>query len=569
MKLLINIFKGGKKMTKHGGQSIVQVLKEEGVQKIFGVPGESFLNVLDAIYEEPSIEFISGRQEGGASFMAEGYAKATGDVGVCMATRGPGATNLSAGLHTAQQDSTPIVAMLGQVERKFKGREAFQEVDFASYFKDLCKWSVEIDDASRIPEILHRAFHIARSGRPGPVVVSLPEDMQDDLVAYEQHELYQSIRVSKPRPESELVKQVAEELNKAKKPIIIAGGGITLSGAEATQNLIKLSEALHIPVATAFRRFHAFPNTHPNYAGTLGLGAMEGLAKYIKESDLVLALGTKFSQMTTGDYTLLNEKGRLIHVDISPEALGRVYKPTIPIVADTNEFLKELLKEMKPEVSEERKEKLKDINDQYVSFSTPILTNQENHADLKTVIHTLRNELPEDAIITSDAGNFFSWVSRYYRFGPKNLYLGPTSGAMGYGMPSAIGAKVAFPNKTVVSISGDGGFMMTMQEFETAVRYDASIIHIIANNNMYGTIRAHQERRFPDRVIATKLSNPNYAELALNFGGYGERVQKNEDFAGALERAIESKRPAIIEIMTNPDILSAKAEEALRKSNKL
>lgn len=554
-------------MTKHGGQSIVQVLKAEGVTKVFGVPGESFLNVLDGIYEEPSIEFISGRQEGGVSFMADGYAKATGEVGVCMATRGPGATNLSAGLHTAQQDSTPVVALLGQVERHFKDREAFQEVNFASYFKELCKWSVEIDDASRIPEILHRAFHVARSGRPGPVVVSLPEDMQDDIVEEIQHEFYNSIRVNKPRPEKELVKLAAEEISKAKKPIIIAGGGVILS--KATENLIKLSEALHVPVATAFRRFHAFPNTHPNYAGTLGLGAMEELANYIKESDLVVALGTKFSQMTTDDYTLINQKSKLIHVDISPDALGKVYKPTLGIVADTNEFIKDLLEEIKPEASEERKENLKGINEKYVEFSTPVLTNQENYADLKTVIHTLRNVLPEDAIISSDAGNFFSWVSRYYRFGPKNTYLGPTSGAMGPGMPAAIGAKIAFPDRAVVSISGDGGFMMTLQEFETAVRYGASIIHIIANNNMYGTIRAHQERRFPDRVIATKLSNPNYAEFAKNFNGHGERVQRNEDFAGALERAIASNKPAIIEIMTNPDILSAKVEEDLRKDNKL
>lgn len=555
-------------MGKHGGQSIVEVLKKEGVTKVFGVPGESYLNVLDAIYEEPSIEFISGRQEGGVSFIAEGYAKATGEVAVCMATRGPGATNLSAGLHTAQQDSTPMVAMLGQVERHFMGREAFQEVDFASYFKDLCKWSVEIDDANRIPEILHRAFHVARSGRPGPVVVSLPEDMQDDIVDGRQHELFGPIQAGRPRPEKALVKEAAEKLSQAKKPIIIAGGGVNLSKG-ATENLVKVSEALNIPVATAFRRFHAFPNTHPNYAGTLGLGAMEGLTEYIQESDLVLALGTKFSQMTTSDYTLLNEKSELIHVDISSDMLGRAYKPTLPIVADANAFLVELLKIIEPVQSEEREKNLQDINDKYVDFSTPHLTNQEQFADLKTVIHTLREQLPENAIVTSDAGNFFSWISRYYRFGPKNLYLGPTSGAMGYGMPAAIGAKVAFPEKVVVSISGDGGFMMTMQEFETAVRYNVPIIQIIANNNIYGTIRAHQEAKFPERVIATKLSNPNYADLATNFGGYGERVSHNDQFADALQRSIESKKPAIIEIVTNPTILSAKQEEAMRQNNEL
>lgn len=554
-------------MVKDGGKSIVQVLRDEGVTKVFGVPGESFLNVLDGIYEEPNMEFVSGRQEGGVSFMAEAYAKATGHVGVCMATRGPGATNLSSGLHTAQQDSTPVVALIGQVERTFLGREAFQEVDFEAYFKNLCKWSVEIDDANRIPEILHRAFHIARSGRPGPVVVSLPEDMQDDLVDQAQHDIYRPLGINRPRPEASFVSKAAEEIKKSKKPIIIAGGGVILSGA--TKQLIELSERAHIPVATAFRRFHAFPNTHPHYAGTLGLGAMEALAHYIKDSDLVIALGTKFSQMTTNDYTLLNEKGKLIHVDICPDILGKVYGTTLPIVADVSMFLDELLEIFESDSNENKKKNLKAINDAYTKFSTPVLTNQKEYADLKTVLHTLRSKLPEDSIITSDAGNFFSWMSRYFQFGEKHMYLGPTSGAMGYGMPSAIGAKMAFPDKTVVSLSGDGGFMMTLQEFETAVRYQIPFVHIIANNNLYGTIRAHQERKFPGRQIATNLSNPNYAAFAENFGGHGEQVRNNKDFAAALDRALQANKPAIIEIVTNPMILSAKHEEELRLANEL
>lgn len=395
-----------------GGQAIVDVLKKEGVTKVFGVPGESYLNVLDAFYEENEIDFISARQEGGASFMAEGYAKAAGDVGVCTATRGPGATNLSIGLHTAQQDSTPLVALIGQVERPYRGREAFQEVDFVSFFKDLCKWTVEIDDADRIPEILHRAFHVARSGRPGPVLVSLPEDMQDDIVTRDTHE---PIKVTMIRPDADAVQEVAEELKNAEKPVIIAGGGVILS--EATQELVALAEAMQIPVATAFRRFHAFPNSHPNYIGALGLGARKSLSEYIQDSDLVLALGTKFSQMTTDDYSLINEQNsRLIHVDISPDTLGRVYTPSLPIVSDVKEFLKELLNVIKPEENVERQKKVTEANEKYTQFSTPELTDNKEYANMKSVIHYIQNELPKNTVITSDAGNFFSWISRYFKY---------------------------------------------------------------------------------------------------------------------------------------------------------
>ena len=544
-------------MNKHGGQAIVEVMKKEGVKKIFGVPGESYLNVLDAIYEDSTLSFISARQEGGASFMAEAYAKTTGDVGVCTATRGPGATNLSVGLHTAFQDSTPIVALIGQVEKKFKDREAFQEVEFSSYFSHLCKWAVEISDAKRIPELLHRAFHVARSGRPGPVVVSLPEDMQDEIVL-DNH--YAPIRVNSNRPNKDSIKQVIKELNQAEHPVIIAGGGVILS--EATSNLIQLSEKLNIPVSTAFRRFHAFPNTHSNYIGSLGLGARKGLLEYIQESDLVLALGTKFSQMTTDDYTLINNQSKLIHVDISPDSIGKVYKPCLSIVADVNEFLKDLNEKIKPDSKNDKLKLLKEANKQYVDFSTPkkIDDKKDGYADMKKVIQDLKAYLPDNAIITSDAGNFFSWISRYYRYGEDEIYLGPTSGAMGYGMPSAIGAKTAEPDKVVVSISGDGGFMMTVQEFETAVRYNIPIISLVINNNKYGTIRAHQENKFPERVIGTNLTNPNFAELAKNFGGYGIKVDDNELFLNALKESLDNDKPTLIEVAVNPKILSANKE---------
>jgi len=549
--------KGESIMGYTGGQCVVDVLVKEGISKVFGVPGESYLNVMDAIYDNDNIEYVSARQEGGASFMAEGYAKASGEVGVCMATRGPGATNLSIGLHTAHQDSTPMVALIGQVERDFRDREAFQEVDFVGFFSHLCKWTVEINKADRIPELLHRAFHVARSGRPGPVLVSLPEDMLDDIVS---DQTYKPYYVSKVAPDEKAVSEAAALLKDAKRPVIIAGGGVISSGA--TDELMKLSEDLKIPVATAFRRFSAFPNTHENYIGYLGLGAPEYLQSYIKESDLVLALGTRFSQMTTNDYELLTNESRLIHVDISESTLGKVYTPTLPIVADVKKFVCELNKVTTKNESEERISNLTSLRSKYEEFSTPKLIEREDYADMNSVIDCLNKELPKDAIITSDAGNFFSWLTRYFKYDKSGRYVGPTSGAMGYGMPSAIGAKMAQPDKVVVSLSGDGGYMMTMQEFETAVRNDVHIIAIVINNNIYGTIRNHQERKFPDRIVGTNLSNPNYQEIATSFGGHGERVSNAKEFLPAIKRALEAKKPALIEVLTDPDVLSASAKQS-------
>lgn len=537
-------------MKRTGGQRVVDVLREEGVRKVFGVPGESYLNVMDALFDEEDMTYISARQEGGASFMAEGYAKATGEVGVCMATRGPGATNLSIGIHTAQQDSTPMVALIGQVERDFRDREAFQEVDFVGFFSHLCKWTVEINHADRVAELLHRAFHIARSGRPGPVLVSLPEDMLDDLVTVDSHKRFV---VSRPRPCLEQVKEAVGMLEAAKRPILIAGGGVLSSEAEA--DLVNLAEKINIPVATAFRRFHAFPNDHANYAGSLGIGARHDLLSYIKESDLVLAIGTRFSQMTSGDYALLNETNKLIHVDIENETLGKVYTPTLAIQSDAKAFIQTLTKEVTNLPGNQAG--VSALNEAYQAFSTPHPSDSTDYADMTSVVKDTLETVAQNSVITSDAGNFFSWVSRYFRFKRGATYIGPTSGAMGYGMPGAIGAKLAHPERTVVSFSGDGGYMMTMQEFETAVRYNIPIIAIVVNNNIYGTIRTHQENKFPDRVVGTDLSNPNYAELAKNFGGHGERVERSEDFKAALKRAIESNKPALIEVRTNPKILSA------------
>lgn len=488
--------------------------------------------------------------------MAEAYAKASGEVGVCMATRGVGASNLAIGLHTANQDSTPLVALLGQVERPYRKKEAFQEVDLASFFGHLCKWTVEIEEADRIPELLHRAFHVARTGRPGPVVVSLPHDMLEDTVDQSliDPQMFDIAETEMPHPSEESVSKALELMMDAKRPVIIAGGGAGRSGA--TKALSDLAQRLQVPVVTAFRRYDVFPNNHPCYAGWLGIGPDPQLLDYIANADLVIALGTRFSQMTTQDYRLLRPGTRLIHVDLSPEVIGKVYAPTLPIVSDVKAFLDQLAEKVKNVEVSGYKELTTKLHQQYLDFSSAPPDYREDYVDMDGLMHDFVQKVPKETIITSDAGNFFGWLARYYRFDQPGTYIGPTSGAMGYGLPAAIGAKLAHPDKPVISFSGDGGFMMTLQELETSVRYNAPVVAVVVNNNLYGTIRAHQEKHFPNRAVGTPLTNPSFAELAKLFGGHGERVEKNKDFIPALERAVESGKTAVVEVMTNPEILS-------------
>jgi acetolactate synthase-1/2/3 large subunit len=549
-----------------GGNAVVEVLAKQAVEKVFCVPGESYLGVLDGLYEHSQIEVISARHEGGASFMAEGYAKMSGKTGVCMATRGVGSANLSIGIHTAFQDSTPMVVLIGQVERPFRSREAFQEVDLPAYYSHIAKWAVEIDRAERIPELLHRAFAVANSGRPGPVVVGLPHDMLEDVVEIQIGESY---KVEPPASQQSTVDQALALLHSAQNPVIIAGGGVSKS--ESTSSLIQFAEKMNIPVVTAFRRFDAFPNQHPLYIGWLGFGPCKSTLEYIKNADFVLALGTRFSQVTTQDYQLLGDQVKLIHIDISPDVIGKVYPPYLSMVADVYSFLTSALKSEKlqdgpsslkragnreQDIQGERAEKVARYRKQYETFATAEATYTSEVADMEGIMYDLIRNIPENTVITSDAGNFFGWVCRYYPFKQEKTYIGPTSGAMGYGFPAAIGAKLAAPDRTVISFSGDGGFMMTMQELETATRYNIPVIAIVVNNNMYGTIRAHQEKHFPDRVVATDLSNPDFAQMARLFGAHGETVLSNAEFIPALKRALESNKTAVIEIQTNPDILS-------------
>lgn len=537
-----------------GGHAVVRVLEAEGVKKAFCVPGESYLGVIDGLYAHPTIELITTRHEGGASFMAEAYAKASGDVGVCMATRGPGATNLSIGLHTAMQDSTPVVALIGQVERPFIGKEAFQEVDFQAYFSHLCKWAVEIDDVARIPELLHRAFYVARSGRPGPVVVSLPHDMLEDMT---EDKTGTSLQVHRPIAPRHAVQQVLNEIDKAEKPIVIAGGGVIQS--EAQKELAEFAEKLSLPVVSAFRRFNVLDNHHANYAGWLGFGMDSKLIANIRSSDLVIVLGSRLSQVSTQDYTLFKENQRIIQIDIAESSIGKAYEVEQAVVSDVKGFLEIALDEIGNHVSKSasRDQFVQNCHNNFLTYSTPPGEKNTDYAEMNVIMKQFAENVPEKLVITSDAGNFHGWLGRYYRFTDNHKYVGPTSGAMGYGLPSALGVKAALPDHTVISFSGDGGFMMTIQELETAVRANLKVIAIVVNNHMFGTIRAHQEKQFPGRVISTPLTNPSFANIAKEFGCEGATVRENDDFLQAFQEALNSDKPYVIEILTDPSILSA------------
>ncbi|WP_174615919.1 thiamine pyrophosphate-binding protein [Virgibacillus ihumii] len=536
----------GKTETISAAQAIVECLKIEGISNVFCVPGESYLPVLDALYDEDTIRVISARHESGAAFMAEGYAKSSLKPGVVLATRGVGAANLSIGVHTAYQDSTPMVVFLGQVHSKFRGREGFQEVDLDRFFGHIAKWTVEVKDPERMPELVQRALRIAQSGRPGPVVVSLPEDV---LPAKAEMHFGPALMKPKPKPSLQEMNNVEAILSTADKPLIIAGGGVKSSQAE--QALIAFAEKFSIPVMAAFRRHDCFPNDHPLYAGHLGLGTNQKLLQTVREADVVLALGTRLSEVTTQDYKIITPDKKLIHVDIDHDSIGKVYAPNVGIVADLQETL-QVLSEMEVQCpwlswAGERRDDYEDVSRLDLSHNDVIN---------KHIVAMVAKRLPDHALLTNDAGNFAGWLHAFYRFNKKHTYVGPTSGAMGYGMPAALGAKLAFPDKPVVSFSGDGGFMMTFQELETAVRCNIPIISLVFNNQMYGTIRMHQEMHYPEKVIGTDLGNVSFKDMAESVGADGYQVSTAEAFEQALDQALENKKPCVIEILTAKEQIS-------------
>jgi acetolactate synthase-1/2/3 large subunit len=548
-----------KKKVMGAAQAIIECMKIEEITKVFCVPGESYLPVLDAIYDEPTIDLISTRHEGGASFMAEGFAKATRKPGVVMATRGVGGANLAIGVHTAYQDSTPMVVFLGQVHSKFRGREGFQEVDLDQFFGHIAKWTVEINDAERIPELVQRAFRIAQTGRPGPVVVSLPEDILKENC---EMAFGSKVNVPKPVPAKTELAQIEHILNNARKPLIIAGGGIIHSKGE--QELIDFAEKYYLPVAAAFRRHDVFPNNHPLYVGHLGLGTAKGILQTVNEADVILAIGTRLSEVTTQDYTLLSSEQTLIHIDISADMLGNVYPPEVGIVADA----KNALFAFQGIQVQPTWQKWVDQCHQVYIETTLIMNNGKSEKLTNfDVIQLLQENLPENAIITNDAGNFAGWLHSYYQFHRKGTYIGPTSGAMGYGLPAAIGVKLAHPDRTVVSLSGDGGMMMTVQELETASRYNIPVISLVFNNRMYGTIRMHQEIHYPTKVSGTDLGDIDFSGLAQSLNANGVKARTKEEFKKALREAMYSSKPTVIEIeMDRAQISTTKTIKDIREN---
>lgn len=534
-----------------GGRILVDQLLAQGVERLTCVPGESYLAVLDALHDA-AIDVLVCRNEGGAAMMAEAYGKLTGRPGICFVTRGPGATNASPGIHIAAQDSTPMILFIGQVGRSMRGREAFQEIDYEQFFGGMAKWVVEVDDASRFPELVARAFRVAMQGRPGPVVVALPED-----VLTEEAEAADAPRIEPVEvwPGPDQMAALRSMLDAAERPLVIVGGSRWTPAARDA--LVSWSARFGLPVATSFRRAHLFPADHPHYAGDLGIGPNPKLAARVKGADLLILIGARLSEMPSSSYTLLNipvPKQRLVHVHPSAEELGRVYQPALAIQASPGPFCAALAEMPAPQTALSGAQAAA-AHAEYIDWSeTPV--DLPGSFQYGRAVAWLRNRLPADAVICNGAGNFAAWVHRYYRFRAFGTQLAPTSGSMGYGVPAAVMAKRQFPNRPVVAFAGDGDFLMNGQEFATAVQYNIPVVILILDNGMYGTIRMHQEREYPGRVSATQLKNPDFAALARSYGGHGERIERTEAFAEAFERAIASGKPAILHCIVDPQALT-------------
>jgi acetolactate synthase-1/2/3 large subunit len=535
-----------------GGQILIDQLIVHGVDHLFCVPGESYLAALDAMHDAP-IAVTVCRQEGGAAMMAEAYGKLTGRPGICFTTRGPGSTNASPGIHIARQDSTPLVMFVGQVGRSMREREAFQELDYRAVFGSVAKWATEIDDPSRLPELVSRAFHVATSGRPGPVVVALPEDMLTETASVADAPPFEIVET---HPSLGQMAELQKLLWAAERPVAILGG--SRWSAAAVQRFVRFAERFDLPVHCSFRRQMLFPADHPCHAGDLGIGPNPKLLARIKDSDLILLVGGRLSEMPSQGYTLLDipaPRQTLVHVHPDPEELGRVYRPHLAVNAAPTAF-SAALEAVQPPAALRWSGRTRAAHADYLAWSDPAAVKHPGALQMGPVMAHLREVLPADAILCNGAGNFSSWVHRFWPFRAYGTQLAPTSGSMGYGVPAAVGAKRIHPDRTVVAFAGDGDFLMNGQEFATAVQYDLPIVVILLDNGMYGTIRMHQERHYPGRISATELRNPDFAAYARAFGGHGERVERTEDFAPALERALASGKPAILHCLIDPEAIT-------------
>jgi acetolactate synthase-1/2/3 large subunit len=546
--------KQGRSITERsGGKLLADALVAQGATHVFAVPGESYLDLLDGLYSvRNQIELITCRFEAGAVHMAEAHGKLTGKPGVAIVTRGPGACHASIGVHVAMQDSTPLILLVGQIPVIETDRETFQEVDYRKMFAPLAKWVTQIDDADRIPEIMAHAFDVAVSGRPGPVVVAISEEMQKDLVAVPDIGPA-DIMPAYPAPDS--IPKMMALLAKAERPLAILGGSRwTPEGRAAIRDFLVAND---IPTCVSFRRQGLFDGTSKHFVGDLGVGADGKLVAAAKEADLIFAFGTRMGEPVSQGYTLLDMAGATPLVQVYPDQaeIGRVYRPALGITSDVNAFALALKGEKvkKPKWGAWRKQVRAAREEQAVA------PEYEGRINLAKALQALEKELPKDAIFTTDAGNFATWPTRFMHVKEGQDFLGPTNGAMGYGVPSAIGAAISFPDRQVICFVGDGGFMMTGQEIATAFHHGVAPIILVFNNSMYGTIRMYQERVYPERVSGTMLTNPDFSLFIQAFGGHGELVETTEELVPAYKRAVASGKPAIIEIRTNPEQVTNRA----------
>jgi acetolactate synthase I/II/III large subunit len=536
-----------------GGQILVAALRNQGVDRVYCVPGESYLQVLDALHDVPEIAVVSARHEGAAANMAEADGKLTGRPGICFVTRGPGATHASVGVHTAFQDSTPMILFIGQVARHARDREGFQEIDFRAMFAPLAKWAAEIDSAARIPEYIARAFRVATSGRAGPVVLSLPEDMLSEAIPAPAYA--KPVVPAGAAPRAADLDTLVDMLGAASRPLLVVGG--TGWNQSACANVREFAQRNSFPLVASFRRQDLIDNRHENYCGHLGLGADSNLTGRLKAADLIVVLGSRLGENTTNGYTLLTPpvpEQTLVHVHPDPDELGRVYQPKLAIACGLCDFAN-ALSAIDMDGREERTAWLKEAREAYVRFSTPPPPSAK-YVDLAVVVGWLSDHLADDALVANGAGNYTVWVHRYFRYRQLRTELAPTSGAMGYGVPAAIAAKLRFPDREVVAFAGDGCFQMYPQEIGTAVQHNANLVIIVVNNGTYGTIRMHQERRYPGRVIATDILNPDFVALAQSYGAFAQRVETTDQFPEAYRRATASGRPALLELRVDPEQLS-------------
>ena len=536
---------------RHGGRILADQLVLQGCDRVFLVPGESFLAAIDGLHDLPDVATVVCRQEGGAAMMAEAYGKLTGRPGVCMVTRGPGATNAAAGVHVAFQDSTPLVLVIGQVGRDMLDREAFQEMDYRRMYGEMAKWVAQVDRTERIPEYVSRAFHTAASGRPGPVVLAMPEDV---LSARADVPDARPAVPGIPKAATGDVEAFARLLSGSERPMLVVGGGGW--SAAAARDLARFCEAHHVPVSASFRCQDYVDNRHPFYCGHAGIGISSGMAARFRGSDLLIALGSRLGEITTSGYSLVdipNPACRFVHVHPGAEELGRVYRPDLAVNASPASFAAAIAN-LSADVATHRRAWARECATEFRAGLEPRRT--PGRARLEHAVLRTRERLDDDAIVCNGAGNYAAWVNRYFEYRTYRTQLAPTSGSMGYGVPAAVTAALVHPNRQVVCFAGDGCFLMTGQELATASQYGADLTVIVANNGMYGTIRMHQERHYPARVHGTGLGNPDFAMLARSFGGHGVRVETDGEFDAALDDALDHRGLSLIEVMMDPQALS-------------